>query len=206
VSLSPIRIPIVSTDSLARASIREFNLLSLAFIPPFSPTSTSHTSSILTFLYLTPDYTINLIAKTLDRPSKTFTDVTNPIDILSPPPLAGAASSVPNGEVIRDFSVPAAKRLLAIPEGVLVIGDEFCATYSLTSTPIPTLTRNRTGSMTSNKQTGEKETLATPDSKRRKNSVGGTYNSPTPPSNADAGKLGWVKGWRVRQGFGEING
>lgn len=172
--------------------------MSLAFI---RAPGTGDSNSTLALLYLTPDYTINLVARTLDRPGRSFVDVCETIDILSPP----YATPAPGTGGVKDFSVPAAKRLLAVPGGVLVIGDEFSATYQLVKA-------NRRKSVLSARnlespkvEVNESALSTSPDnSKRRKGSVGGTYHQGTAGEKDADGSTTWSKGWRVRQGFGDV--
>ena len=177
-------------------------MLSLAFTTVPQAAATPRPASALVFLYLTPDYTINLVARSLDRSARSFTGLVDTIDILSPPALTASSSSAN----AKDFSVPAAKRLLAVPDGVLVIGDEFSATYRLTRSA-----RRRTSSaakpLVSPKVELSESALSTsPDnSKRRKSSIGGTYHQGIAGKDGEE-VLSWAKGWRVRQGFGEVSG
>lgn len=151
-------------------------------------------------LYLTADHEIKLDARTWDASAMVFTVVSNTIDILNPPKRKG-----------KSFSVPAAKKLLPIAsQGVLVIGDEFCASYHL-----DLAAQSTKQNISSKGKTGSQESapmLSSPESsKRRKGSVGGSYHL-----NFDVGTEGtrqeqgglsiWKQGFRVRQGFGDVTG
>ena len=185
-------------EAYLRTSIREHNLLSLAFITgPASP----RTNSTLALLYLTPDYTINLVARTLDRPGRAFVDVCQTIDILSPP----YATPAPGTGGVKDFSVPAAKRLLAVPGGVLVIGDEFSATYQLVKANRRKSSLSARNLESPKVEVSESALSTSPDnSKRRKGSIGGTYHQGAAGEKNTENSTIWAKGWRIRQGFGEV--
>lgn len=201
-------------------TIQEHNLLSLAVIPYHSksPMRSSGSggngagSSTLAFLYLTPDYTVNLVARTLDITTKMFVDLCLPIDVLSPP----SSSSTTSGSAsFNDFSVPAAKRLLALPDGgVVVIGDEFSAKYTLGMSRNRSLSASSSGAGTGGGilSTSPNSRMSPEMTKKRKSSQGGaTFTSPatltSTPSRqdqAEKGTVSWQKSWRVRQGFGDI--
>jgi hypothetical protein len=170
--------------------------LSLAFI---TAPATPHPTTALAFLYLTPDYTINLVARTLDRSGKSFDDVCETIDILSPPSLSDGSGG------IKDFSIPAAKKLLAVPDGVLVIGDEFSATYQLVKANRRKSSLSARAMESPKIEVGESALSTSPDnSKRRKGSIGGTYHQGAAGEKGAENSTTWAKGWRIRQGFGDV--
>lgn len=192
--------PVASTGEMHSTeshlfSISEHNLLSLAVFPYTAPGS-PNPSQAVALLYLTPDYTVNLVARTLDRQERAFVDLCSPVDVLS---------ATYNH---REFSVPAAKRLLTMDDGVVVIGDEFSAKYTLG------IGRPRSASQSS---VGASASLRmSPDqTKRRKGSQGGSVGAPGSALGAMSSATGetiapptlsWQKGWRVRQGFGDVTG
>lgn len=90
-------------------------------------------------------------------------------------------------------------------DGVVVIGDEFCAKYTLG------VGRSRSASQSSMGGAPSASLRMSPDqTKRRKNSQGaisGSGVTPFPGSETSAtASLSWQKSWRVRQGFGDITG
>lgn len=220
------------------------------------PTNYSATSSptiesaALAFLYVTPDYTIELAAKTLDPETQQFTDVCAPVDVLSPPsvyappavdpssgatptPTAGAAGRPDPSVLKEEFGIPGAAKLLSLPlpsvsidkqslGGVLVIGDEFSAAFTLRRV------HQRSSSSLSSMSALQSQSGAASfvdanspeNTKRRKGSAGGSLvpvvgNTGAAGSSkgdgaqggAGAGvKMVLARQWRVRQGFGEVSG
>lgn len=181
-------------------SIREQNLLSLAFTPSPSAALVPRSQSILTFLYLTPDYTINLSARKLDKPTRSFLEVCPTVDVLAPPESSNSS--------LQDYGVIAAKKMLAIPGGVLIMGDEYSACYAIQPAPRQSIGSNAGSRRDSN--TSVRDPKLSPElTKRRKGSIGGSYvSSPPGAKGGEAGELKWrlARRWKVRQGFGEIIG
>ncbi|KAJ9123878.1 hypothetical protein QFC22_000666 [Naganishia vaughanmartiniae] len=232
--------------------IHIYNFLSLAFLAvpkPSNPSSSSiatASEAALAFLYVTPDYTIELAAKRLDPGTQQFTDVCAPIDVLSPPsvyappavdPSLGAASTAggrPDPSVIKEeFGIPGAAKLLPLPlpsksvdeqmlGGVLVIGDEFSAAFTLRRAhqrSSSSLSMSASGSQSQSQSLSQSGAMfgdanSPENAKRRKGSAGGSLvpvvgntGAATAVSQGGAGgKMVLARQWRVRQGFGEVSG
>lgn len=239
-------------DSSLLDRVHIYNLLSLAFLAvPKSANHTGNSSSAteaaLAFLYVTPDYTIELAAKTLDPETQQFTDVCPPIDVLSPPsvyappavdPSSSHAASTPGGggrpdpSVLKEeFGVPGASKLLSLPlpstsideqtlGGVLVIGDEFSAAFTLRRAHQRSSSSLSMSSSQSHNQQGVAagDTNSPENAKRRKGSAGGSLVPVVGNAGASGsakvegtqrgagGKVVLARQWRVRQGFGEVSG
>ncbi len=222
-----------------RNSIREHNLLSLAFLRSrpsrrrssaaavlasasrrlsVSTSTTAITTAAprtpkdptLLFLYLTPKYTTHLLARRLSRTTRAFDDLAPPVDLLADP----------------RFLVPAAKRLVGLPGGVAVIGDEWTAEYEMgwmaprsqtgaagaegstagtgrrASQGGSSGAAQRKASVSSNATAQESVLSRSPENKRRKGSAGGSLVPTVGESREPVFAV--REGWRVRQGFGAV--
>ncbi len=212
----------VTDDVWGSFSIREHNLLSLAFLIPRTtrrssiPSSRRNHTPILNFLFLTPQYTLQLIPRRLNRTKRIFEDLASSVDLLSG----------------KGF-VPAAKKLVSVRGGVVVVGDEWSKLFEMgfvsgigTSPSISGKKSSGTRRESMTSPTSKMSTLSTsPESekkiaesnKRRKGSVGGSV-VPNVGSGVGSGQsiggstvmgsettFAVREGWRVRQGFGEIS-
>ncbi|KAJ9097586.1 hypothetical protein QFC21_004620 [Naganishia friedmannii] len=235
--------------------IHIYNLLSLAFLAVPKATNSSAASSTATeaalaFLYVTPDYTIELAAKKLDPETQQFTDVCAPIDVLSPPsvyappavaPSSGGggvsiAAGRPDPSVLKEeFGIPGAAKLLALPlpstsideqrlGGVLVIGDEYSAAFTLRrahqrSSSSLSMSASQPQRQAQSGAAAFGDANSPENTKRRKGSAGGSLvpvvgsaGAAAVSSKADgaqggaSGKMVLARQWRVRQGFGEVSG
>lgn len=215
-----LRHPSPHADRSRRIHI--YNLLSLAFLAvPTASNSASPPSPALAFLHVTPEYTIELIVKSFDDSTHEFKDLTDAIDILSPPatyalPFGSSPGARPDPSATKDdFACPGASKLLALPPpsddidgvqpgGILVIGDEFSAAYTLR------IEKTRTSSTSTLLST---DTRTSPETKRRKGSAGGSLvpvvggrTNMADESATGKSKVVLARQWRVRQGFGEVSG
>lgn len=198
---------------LTARRIHIYNLLSVAFLATPEPTKTP----ALAFLHVTPDYTIELVAKVFSDTTHEFKDLCAAIDVLSPPSTYALPSGTnpparPDPSALQDdFACPGAAKLLALPPptddidddtrlgGILVIGDEFSAAYTLRTE------KSRTSSVSS-AQTASDARTSPENTKRRKGSAGGSLVPVIGKSSDAAGKIVLARQWRVRQGFGEVSG
>lgn len=176
------------------SSIREHNLLSIAFLPQPLPSG-----PLLTFLYLTPQQTLQMRTRSLSTSSHAFTDLSGVIDVVAP---GGEAYDAPTDFAEIPFSCPVARRVLTIPgkdRMALVMGDEYSVLYSVTLTAQPVRRRSSvaTGPATSPrasaKRSPQNEMIGGGQGKRRKSSV-----------NKGDEKWQMKPIWRIRQGFGTI--
>lgn len=172
----------------------------------------------MAFLYVTPDYTIELGVKVFSDTTYEFKDLCPAIDVLSPPltyalPTGTNPPARPDPTALQDdFACPGAVKLLALPPptddiddtslgSVLVIGDEFSAAYTLRTE------KSRTSSISAGSQTASDTRTSPENTKRRKGSAGGSLVPVVAKSSSDAaGKIVLARQWRVRQGFGEVSG
>jgi hypothetical protein len=172
-----------------------------------SSTRRKHRDPTLIFLYYTPQFTLHLLPRRLSRSKRTFEDLVPPIDVMGSP----------------KFFVPAAKRLLSVEGGVVVLGDEWTAEYEMGFVARRASEVGRRGSVGAAGGSGglsrspemERVKMSPELNKRRKGSVGGSFVA-SGSGSAAGGTAGQAEGavvgstfvvkegWRVRQGFGEI--
>jgi DNA damage-binding protein 1 len=163
----------------------------------------------MSFLYLSSNNRLNLQIRCLNASSRSFTDITKPVDVLSPLRHLNPDDDTDFPDIA--FSCPAARRVLPLPastghdRALLVMGDEYTVMYSLgLAGPAMGSPKNRRLSTTSSgvntSSPRAANTRRSPQAeifgpgKKRKSSV------------SKAGEERWeIKPiWRVRQGFGTV--
>lgn len=194
-----------SRDSVhLTSSVREHNLVHLAFLPPTS----SDSEPMLTFLWLSSNSALMFGARKLSLLAHSFIECSRLLDVVSP---TNAAIDLDKDTDFNDipFACPAARRVLPIPSSsgnkhALVIGDEHCVLYSISNAPTsPRIRRPSTSSVTTSPRAASRRSPQTEMhgsvGKRRKSSM-------TMKGIGEEGGDKWeVKPvWRVRQGFGTV--
>lgn len=148
-------------------SIKEHNLVSLTYIP------THHPQPVLAFLSLSATRSQVIQIRSLMSATQLLTDLTQ------------------TTTVSMDIC-PAARHLIGLPSGLLVVGDEFSLFHDI---------QQRDGSKSSVRLGSSPEAVA----KKRKGSVGGSLVSTFAKSDVDGGDVWDFKtGFRLRQGFGNV--
>lgn len=179
-----------------RVSVREQNLLSLAF----HPGSASSAGPVVSFLSLTAQNNLHLQMRALSSTSHAFTDLAKPMDV-GAPGIADVTYDENTDFGAVPFSCPAARRVLPISTTgrqklLLVIGDEFAVLYSFA--PVSTSGRRPSISPANSQRAGAVNRSPQAEvkqlGKRRKSS-----------SASEAGEKWELRPmWRIRQGFGTV--
>lgn len=177
-------------------SIREQNLLSLAF----HPGTPSAVGPVVSFLSLTPQNNLHLHMRAFSAQSHSFTDLVKPMDMVAPG-MSDVTYEEDTDYGAIPFSCPGARRILPIPtqgteKKAIIIGDEYTVLYAFGPAASPprdpgsSPTSSPRGSAANRSPQAEMKQLG----KRRKSSTGG------------GGGHGWELRpiWRIRQGFGTV--
>lgn len=177
----------------ADVSIREHNLLDLAFVP-----SEESAQPVLNFLWMSEENKILLQPRALSLQAHSFTDLATRTDVVNPLDLPMSDSDDPNFLEI-DFSCPAGRSLLSLGAGTngcryfLVMGDEFSVMYAINSVP----TSPRLAAKGPVKRSPRSDAGGT--GKKRKSSQSGRSVNTDPEPQWSVQPM-----WRIRQGFGTI--
>lgn len=187
-------------------SIREHNLLHIAFLPM----SSFGSEPMLTFLWLSTDAALQLQTRKLSITAHSFTDASPALDVVTPTRSPTEINAETDFNDVP-FSCPAARRVLPIPTSrneklVLIIGDEHSVLYSISQVPSSPRTSRRLSSVsgvaTSPRANATRRSpqteMVSGVGKRRKSSI----TRKGMGENGDSWQLRPI--WRVRQGFGTV--
>lgn len=187
----------LTTEAQLISSVREQNLLSLAF---HSGPPTLH-GPIISMLSLSPHNEILLNSRSLSTTTQSFHDLGKALNVVTPQSTPSPDEEIDYGQI--PFSCPGARHV--IPAGtlgserlVLVVGDEYSVLYSFSQVDRRDSSQQLTSSQSPATSPRASAVNRSPQSEMKQ--IGKRRKS----SNADGGR--WVVNpvWRIRQGFGTI--